>query len=116
VVTEIKNGPINVDTPEGLSLGFTRDKFSGYLYKETKDGKNIIYISLIESKQPGRGDFEKLTETIRTAGYWVYVPNAMTQMESILKRWGYERIYQKDDYTGCLVEIYIKAPYETGKE
>ena len=65
------DGIINLDTERGRELGFTRDRYGGYLWKT---GDSII-ISFIESKQ--RGNFRELVRRIHEHGWtvmWVLPP------------------------------------------
>jgi len=74
------DGIIELNTPIANELGFTEDKFFGYLWKRG----DMIIISFIESRHPGKGNFSKLVNTILSKGFTVGVPTALRQMQAIL--------------------------------
>lgn len=76
---EIENC-IDVDSDKGKQLGFTSDKFQGYLF--TSAGS--IYISMIISLDPLKGNVKKLFDRIVELGYTVKVPNPMGRMFKIV--------------------------------
>jgi hypothetical protein len=79
------DGIIELDSPVAVALGFTSDKFGGYLWKKG----STITISFISSLTPGRGDFSTLIKNMLSAGYRIVVPTPLAQMEQILKKWGF---------------------------
>jgi len=92
---------IAIDSPQAKTFGFTSDKFDGYLWQKDR----TIIISLVNSKNPGKGDFKKLCHTIKEAGFKIQVPTPLAQMESILKKWGWKFKIENDEKFGP-VEIY----------
>ena len=84
----MKDGIINIGTATADALGFTEDKFTmdSYLWK----AKDCIYISLITSCHPGRGDFRRLVEKIRRLGLTVKIPTPLRSMEEICRKNGYQ--------------------------
>ena len=82
----MKNGIINLNTDRAKSLGFTSDKFHGYLWKEG----NFIIISLIESIKEGRGYLTALFDTIESKGYCVVIPNPLDRLKAICRNRGME--------------------------
>lgn len=79
------NGIVELDTEFAKSIGFTSDKFHGYLWK---DG-NVITISLIESKIQGSGYLRELFHIIEYKGFKVKVPNPLPNMQVILEHYGF---------------------------
>jgi len=75
----LKQGLLELDSPDAKLIGFTSDKFGGYLF--VKD--SFVYISAIISKQQRQGNFKRLVNAILDAGYGVKVPNAFPLMTKI---------------------------------
>lgn len=82
---EIKDGMIVLDGKFATEIGFTCDKFEGYLWKKG----NYIYISVIKSFNPGHRNLSALFNSIQQKGFGIKVPAALPQMESICKRKGF---------------------------
>jgi len=101
----IPEGQIKIDSIAGRCLGFTSDLFSldSYLWKIEK----VIWISLIFSNYPGKGNFKKLIQNIFDLGYTVKVPTAFRGMKQILTKWGFEQ--EVDLESGC--EVWIKGEF-----
>ena len=76
---------IHLDTPFAKELGFTSDRFEGWLGQ--KDG--YIYISFIESLQPGQGNLSELFDNILKLGYGVKVPTPFARMKAIITKKGF---------------------------
>lgn len=77
----LADGLIELDTDKGQKLGFTSDKFVGYLWKEGK----WVYISFIISKQENQGNLSTLFKRINEQGYGIKVPTPFATMKAILK-------------------------------
>jgi len=71
---------IELDSSFGKKLGFTSDKFEGYLWLEG----DYVMISLIISKLPGQGNLLKLFDRILSLGYGIKVPVPSVKMSMIL--------------------------------
>jgi len=99
-----KDGIIKLDSELGRELGFTSDKFEGWLWKNGND----IWISFIESKHKGRGDLSRLFETILEKGYTIKVPTPVDKMKLILIKKGFKKTTEFDERTGKLVEVWVK--------
>ena len=80
-----KTGMITPDSEQGRALGFTSDRFDGWLWE---DGKRM-WVSFIVSLQEGKGHLSQLFQAIESAGYYIAVPTPFPRMESILKRKGF---------------------------
>ncbi len=91
-----KTDRIEVDSPFAKQIGFTSDRFDGYLWKEGK----FISISFIISKQQGRGNLTKLFKNINKQGYKIEVPTPFPNMELILKCHGFKKTIVSDPLMG----------------
>ena len=76
---------IHLDTPFAKELGFTSDRFEGWL---GKDGE-YIYISFIESLQPRKGHLSELFDNILKLGYGIKVPTPFAHMKAIIIKKGF---------------------------
>ena len=106
----MKNGIINLNTDRAKSLGFTRDKFHGYLWKQG----NFITISLIESIDPGKGHLSTFFDNIENKGYCLIVPTPSNRMKVICERRGMILMLLMPVETGgdCLEAMVKKNDYE----
>ena len=80
------DGMIELDTPFARSIGFTSDKFSGWLWKVN----DVICISMITSIEEGKGHFGKLCKDLLRNGFTVQIPTPLGRMESIVRKNGYK--------------------------
>ena len=78
---------IHPDTPLGKEFGFTSDRFVGWLGE--KEG--YIYLSFIESLQPGKGHLSELFENILKRGYGIKVPTPSAHMKAIVEKKGFKQ-------------------------
>jgi len=98
----MNDGIIILDSNEGKELGFTSDKFDGWLWKKNDE----IIISFIQSLKPGKCNLVKLFNRIREMDYKISIPNPFSRMEMICKKYGMRKIIKKDDIMGpveCMV-------------
>jgi len=95
---------IKLDSEFGRKLGFTSDKFEGWLWRDGND----IWISFIKTKHEGRGDLSRLFETILEMGYTIKVPTPVGKMKLILINKGFKRTIEFDERTGELIEVWVK--------
>jgi len=95
---------------QGLAseLGFTSDLFSGWIWKKGSE----IYISFIESRYPGQGNFSRPLDNILGAGYTPVIPTAMGRMEAILMAKGYSHCWEWWDEMGDWCDVWYKRPGE----
>ena len=91
-----KDGMIGLDSKMGNQLGFTSDKFDGWMWKN----EDCIYISFIESKDEGKGNLSRLFDNIVEQGYTIKVPTPMGRMISILTKKGFKRTTEPADEFG----------------
>ena len=103
-------GIIEPDSEEGKKLGFTSDLFGCWLWKVD----DTIWISLIHSVEPNKGNFSKLLKTIHDKGYNIKVPIPFERMRSILEKKGFKPILERHDKTDEVVNIWLleKRKYE----
>jgi len=107
-------GKIALDSPVGKSLGFTSDKFDGWLWF-TPDKKGI-YISFIFSIQPNQGNLSKLFKAILDSGRRVIVPTPLGKMVNILQHLKFRLTLEWFEAVSEDVECWIKDPGDTRKE
>jgi len=108
VQTDKPNEMIELDSELGKWLGFTSDKFSGYLWKVGDE----IYISFIVSEKPNQGNLNKLFESIWSHGWTVKIPTPFLRMESICRRKGFEHTVEFDPHSGDYINVWVKKPYD----
>ena len=92
----MRDEKIDLDSKLGIQLGFTSDKFDGWLWKRG----NCIYISFIESKDAGKGNLSRLFDNILKQGYVIKVPTPMGRMVSILIEKGFKRTMEPAEEFG----------------
>ncbi len=95
---------IELDSARAKELGFTSDRFDGWLWDE---GDNV-FISFIESKDEGKGNLRQLIQTIWDEGKTVKVPTPSTRMAMILARMGFRPTMIDWDDEPC--EVWVKSP------
>lgn len=95
---------IKLDDDFAKKLGFTSDKFHGYLFKI----KNDIYISMIVSLHMGKGNVSKLFNRVLELGYNLKVPLPILDMVDIVKKKGFEKTIEKHDMSGEEVDVWVK--------
>ena len=105
--------PIELDSEWGKKLGFTSDKFSGYLWKR----EEYVFISFIESLNQGEGNLSALFNKIQELGYGIKVPTPFARMKAIIKKKGFiqtEEPFAPDAeiYDPC--EVWVKEPMVVG--
>jgi len=100
---------IVLDTPFAKELGFTSDKFDGYLWR--KD--NYIIISFIISLKEGQGNLSNLFKTIQSKGYGIKIPTPFARMKAICIIKGFKEMTEPfapehGMYDPC--EVWVKDP------
>lgn len=70
----------------GKQFGFTSNKFGGYLWIDD----NVIYLSLIISKQQNQGHTKQLIQTIIDHGYSIICPSPNNIMTKICKDFSFK--------------------------
>jgi len=100
-------GIIELDSEFAIELGFTSDKFFGYLWRHPTE----IYISHIESLQQGQGNLSKLFDAIWRRGYTIKVPTPFARMQAILEHKGFEQTWEEfEGLSGEACEVWVRKP------
>ena len=99
----MKDGIIVLDGKFATEIGFTCDKFEGYLWKK----EDYIYISLIKSFNPGHGDLSALFKRIQEKGFGIKVPAALSQMKAICKRKGFKLTTENHETYNEAVDVWV---------
>ncbi|MFA5313473.1 MAG: hypothetical protein WC375_09200 [Methanomassiliicoccales archaeon] len=113
-IKDYPDGIIELDSPLGKELGFTSDKFDGWLWKRGRE----ISISMIISKEEGKGNFKALCERILAVGFAVLIPTPMGRMEGIVRKADYKmktRPFDKEAGIMEPVEVWVKRPRHSSK-
>lgn len=97
-------GIIELDTPFAQRLGFTSDKFEGYLWKDDR----FIVLSFIISKQEGKGNLSKLFKRIQERGYGIKVPTPFSKMVAICDTHGFKRTWEYSEDMKQNVLVWVK--------
>ena len=84
---------IDLDTEFAKEIGFTSDKFQGYLWRV----EGSIYISVIRSLKPRQGNLTALFNAIQERGYQLKVPEPLSLMEYICRKKGFTRTVERAD-------------------
>lgn len=102
------DGMINPSDEAALSAGFTTERFTcqSYIWKVG----DTIYISMVESRHPGRGHFRYMVESILMQGMTVKVSTPLYDMRRILVKNGFEHSLEYDAKLETFVEVYIRRP------
>jgi hypothetical protein len=102
---DLLDGIINLDSERAKALGFTSDKYDGYLWK---NGDSIM-VSFIVSKQ--RGNFRALVRRIHALGLTVKVPTPLGRMQYIVAKNGYKHTIEYcEEMDGEPVEVWVLMP------
>ena len=106
---EIEDGIIELDSPFAKKLGFTSDKFDGWLWKEGE----YIYISFIISKKWKKGNFKRLLRRIEELGFGIKVPTPLGVMQYIVRKYGFRKTTEYFAVTPEIkepCEVWVKEP------
>lgn len=98
------DGMIALDSEQGTALGFTTDRFDGWLWRKG----DACIVSFIVSKQPGQGHFSSLLRQIKAAGLRPQIPTPMGAMREILWRKGFRPTSIFDPDMGEDVELWVE--------
>jgi hypothetical protein len=99
---------IEPGSPRGERWGFTPNRFEGYLAIAAEDPR-YVYISVIESLQPGQGHLSALFAAIQADGLGIKVPTPMKHMRAIIGRKGFRRTTEKSLVMGT-VAVWVCDP------
>lgn len=105
------NHIINPDDQIGKLIGFTANKFDGWLWRIDDQ----IYISFIVSKKKKKGNLSKLFNAIADQGWTIKVPSPLGKMEKILKKKNFVLAREKAEH-GEMINVWMKKPDDTEKK
>jgi hypothetical protein len=103
---KIADGIIRLGTDRGRRFGFVPELFDGYMWK----AGDAVYISVILSKDEGKGNFRDLVARIRALGFAVKIPTPSARMAEIVRKNGYREASEWDDAYGCDVALWVLDP------
>lgn len=101
---------VELDSPIGIELGFTSDKFAGYL-GQTSDS---VYISAIESLHKKQGNFKRLVKNILRKGLKVKVPTPSNEMRRICEKNGFVQTWEWFDEADENCKVLVMEAKEGG--
>jgi len=101
----VKDGIIEPDSEFGRQIGFTSDKFEGWLLKKG----DVIYISLIINKQPEKDNLSKLLDNILRLGYTIKVPTPLGVIELKECKKGFRLAKVWWDLAEEWVDVWVKS-------
>jgi hypothetical protein len=104
--SEALNHIIQLDDPFAKEIGFTSDKFEGYLWR---DGDRVL-VSFIVSVESGKGNLSALFAAIEAKGLRVAVPTPLGRMEAILRHKGF--VMHIEDFQGDGCEVWERPRAE----
>lgn len=78
------NGLVTIDSEFSKMVGFTSDKFAGYLWREG----NRVLCTILACKNPCEGEVVKLFQNIEERGLHPCVPNPSRRMRRVLRKAG----------------------------
>jgi hypothetical protein len=102
----MKDGSVSLDTENAKPFGFTSDKFLQPSYLWIKG--DAVWVSLILSREPGKGHVARLFDAILGTGYTVKVPTPSGMMRGILKAKNFTKTEEETDLGPC--EVWVKEP------
>ena len=97
---------IELGTPLANELGFTSDKFDGYLWKKDTH----VVISFIISLHERQGNLRRLFESITDKGFGIKVPTPFDRMRKICMKNGFKMTEEWFKEAECNVEVWVKDP------
>jgi len=99
--------PIEMDSEPAKQLGFTSERFEGWLWKHGK----YIYVSYIVSRQEGKGNLSRLFKRIQSFGFGIKVPIPFPKMEMILRSHGFKHTLEDfKEAKAPNVEVWVLEP------
>jgi excisionase family DNA binding protein len=94
-------GQILPDSSFAQEIGFTSDKFDGYLWQEDER----VIISMIVSLDMGKGNLSRLFKAIEAKGYQVAVSTPLGRMQQIITRKGFRPHMEPFIIDGELIDM-----------
>jgi hypothetical protein len=96
------DGEVRIGDPLAEELGFTADRFDGYLWLVGTE----LYVSLVDAKVQGQGHFRAFVEKALAKGLTVKIPTPLGRMEVIVRRWGFEHTVEPSEIGAC--EVWVR--------
>ncbi|MFZ2446902.1 MAG: hypothetical protein WAW37_11145 [Syntrophobacteraceae bacterium] len=93
------------DSPEAVALGYTSDKFQGYLGRKGKS----VYIWQVRSRDPGKGNFSRLVQNMLASGLTVKIPTPIGKMRDFVRRGDFVPAHGFNP-EGDEFEVWVKEP------
>lgn len=90
--------PVLPGSKFGKTLGFSAQLFDGYLWVNRDD----IYISVIKSLEPGKGNFRNLLDNLLATGKIIKVPTPSDKMREILADYNFIETTVRDPLFGTV--------------
>lgn len=100
------SGPYRPGTSTAERLGFTHNRFKGYIYLTG----GCVWVSLVESKAPKKGHFSSFIRGLVAKGYTVKVPCPIGEMPSILKHLGFSESKETNPRNSETVSVWVLNP------
>lgn len=99
---DIKNGLILPDSDTGKQLGLTSDKFYDGSYLWYSKEKNILYLSMLMSRQEHKGNVLAILNAAKAKDYKMVACSVSIRMTQILFKFGfyYDKINDLMKYDG----------------
>jgi len=88
-------------------LGFTKDKFDGWIGYNDSQRRPVVIISFIMSKEPGKGNVSRFIHGLLDRNFEVQIPTPMDKMIIFVRKHGFRERIIKDRLMGP-VEVWIK--------
>lgn len=86
-------------------VGFTAERFDGYLWLSSA----VCWLSLVVSREPGRGHLSEVLRRLTACGFEIRVPNPTVDMRAILALKGFSPM-PEDPLTWTRAEDLPLAP------
>lgn len=86
-------------------LGFTKDKFEGWLWLDGGE----LYVSSIKSLRPNEGNLTALLSRMLSAGFLVKIPTPFPAMHRILVNNGFKRTWEYEPLAREMCEVWVKV-------
>jgi hypothetical protein len=95
------DGEVRIGDPLAEELGFTAERFDGYLWLVRTD----LYVSLVDAKHIGQGHFRAFVEKALAKGLTVKIPTPLGRMEHIVRRWRFKHVTEMSELGPCDVWV-----------
>lgn len=97
------DGALMIEPQDDRAKVWGFDRFDGWL--SVYEAEKVVYVSMIISNDPGKGNFSRLLERIWADRYTVKVPEPLPVMEHIVRQKGFIHTVELG-----MFEVWVKAP------